>query len=152
VILYECLTGRRPFRGDSKEEIREQILTRDPKPLRQLDDTIPPRRWMNCACIACGEIFPNVCRRRCDFQQQLAQVTTQKQKPALRWGLAIGGAAVVLFGVIALASSGWFGGGASQDKPVSTVPNPDEVVPAQPTCSARKPRELVVETVDTQSS
>jgi len=151
VILYECLTGRRPFRGDSKEEIREQILTRDPKPLRQLDDTIPPA--LDELCLHClrrdlSERLPTAL----DFQRQLAQVTTQKQKPALRWGLAIGGAAVVLFGVIALASSGWFGGGASQDKPVSTVPNPDEVVPGTTDLLRQKPRELVVETVDTQSS
>jgi serine/threonine protein kinase len=41
VILYECLAGRRPFRGDTKEEVRDQILTRDPTPIRQLDDSIP---------------------------------------------------------------------------------------------------------------
>jgi serine/threonine protein kinase len=41
VILYECLAGRRPFRGNSNEEVRDQIMTRDPKPIRQLDDSIP---------------------------------------------------------------------------------------------------------------
>src|SRR6185295_1559302 len=87
-----------------------------------------------------------------DFQERLAQVTTEKAGPGLRWGLAIGGAAILLCGAIALAVSGWFGGGPSQDKPVSTVPNPDEVVPGTTDLLRQKPRELVFETVDPQSS
>ncbi|MGO9462634.1 MAG: protein kinase domain-containing protein [Isosphaeraceae bacterium] len=41
VVLYELLTGRRPFRGDSAAEVLDQIPTVDPRPLRQIDDTIP---------------------------------------------------------------------------------------------------------------
>jgi len=41
VVLYELLTGRRPFRGDSAAEVLNQIATIDPRPLRQIDDTIP---------------------------------------------------------------------------------------------------------------
>lgn len=41
VILYEGLSDRRPFRGENWAEIREDILTRDPRPLRQIDDSIP---------------------------------------------------------------------------------------------------------------
>lgn len=41
VIAYECLAGFRPFAGDSREELFEQILTRDPKPLQQLRDDLP---------------------------------------------------------------------------------------------------------------
>jgi eukaryotic-like serine/threonine-protein kinase len=40
VVLYELLTGRRPFRGDSHLEVMEQIVTTEPRPLRQIDDTI----------------------------------------------------------------------------------------------------------------
>jgi serine/threonine protein kinase len=40
VIYYELLTGRCPFRG-SVTEIVLQILGNEPRPLRQIDDTIP---------------------------------------------------------------------------------------------------------------
>jgi eukaryotic-like serine/threonine-protein kinase len=41
VVLYELLTGRKPFRGDSCNEVMDQIATAEPRPLRQIDDTIP---------------------------------------------------------------------------------------------------------------
>ncbi|MEX0726782.1 MAG: serine/threonine-protein kinase, partial [Planctomycetaceae bacterium] len=41
VILYELLTGRRPFKGKNHEEIFEEILHREPKPPRQVNDTLP---------------------------------------------------------------------------------------------------------------
>ncbi len=41
VVLYELLTGRRPFRGDSHLEVMVQITTTEPRPPRQIDDMIP---------------------------------------------------------------------------------------------------------------
>jgi serine/threonine protein kinase len=41
VVLYELLTGREPFRGDTRAEVMDQIATSEPRPLRQIDDTIP---------------------------------------------------------------------------------------------------------------
>ncbi len=41
VVLYELLTGRRPFKGDSKDTIFEQIVSFEPRPLRQYEDAIP---------------------------------------------------------------------------------------------------------------
>jgi serine/threonine protein kinase/formylglycine-generating enzyme required for sulfatase activity len=41
VVVYELLTGRRPFRGDSNLELMEQITSTEPRPPRQVDDTIP---------------------------------------------------------------------------------------------------------------
>jgi len=41
VVLYELLTGKRPFRGESLLEVMEQITTTEPRPPRQIDDTIP---------------------------------------------------------------------------------------------------------------
>src|SRR4029077_10001654 len=41
VVLYELLTGRKPFRGESRTEVMDQIATAEPRPLRQIDDTIP---------------------------------------------------------------------------------------------------------------
>ena len=47
VVFYELLTRRRPFRSkkenaeEAKAELRELILTNDPRPPRQIDDAIP---------------------------------------------------------------------------------------------------------------
>jgi serine/threonine protein kinase len=41
VVFYELLTGRRPFKGESKEELLEQITDFEPRPLRQIDESIP---------------------------------------------------------------------------------------------------------------
>jgi serine/threonine protein kinase/formylglycine-generating enzyme required for sulfatase activity len=41
VVFYELLTGQRPFRADNLTELLEQIKTREPRPPRQLDDSIP---------------------------------------------------------------------------------------------------------------
>ncbi len=41
VVLYEMLAGRRPFSAAAREELLEQITSREARPPRQLDDTIP---------------------------------------------------------------------------------------------------------------
>jgi serine/threonine protein kinase/formylglycine-generating enzyme required for sulfatase activity len=41
VVLYELLTGRRPFRADSQAELLEQITAAEARPPRQVDDCIP---------------------------------------------------------------------------------------------------------------
>jgi serine/threonine protein kinase/formylglycine-generating enzyme required for sulfatase activity len=41
VVFYELLTGRRPFQGDSKEELLEQIAGAEVRPPRQIDDSLP---------------------------------------------------------------------------------------------------------------
>jgi eukaryotic-like serine/threonine-protein kinase len=41
VMLYELLTGERPFRGSTKNELLHQVITVDPTPPRALDASIP---------------------------------------------------------------------------------------------------------------
>ncbi len=41
VVFYELLIGRRPFRGETRSELLEQVTSVEPRPLRQLDDAIP---------------------------------------------------------------------------------------------------------------
>jgi len=40
VVLYELLSGRQPFRGDTLPEILEQVTNYEPKPLRQYDEKL----------------------------------------------------------------------------------------------------------------
>ncbi len=41
VILYEVLTGKRPFKGATLDELSEEIQHRDPRPLRELKPNLP---------------------------------------------------------------------------------------------------------------
>jgi serine/threonine protein kinase len=41
IVLYELLVGRRPFRAESREELLDQITSLEPRPPRQVDDSIP---------------------------------------------------------------------------------------------------------------
>jgi eukaryotic-like serine/threonine-protein kinase len=41
IVLYELVVGRPPFRGQTNMELLEQITTHEPRPPRQINDTIP---------------------------------------------------------------------------------------------------------------
>src|SRR5215471_4791347 len=41
VVCYELLTGRKPFRAETREELLDQIMNMEVRPPRQWDDTIP---------------------------------------------------------------------------------------------------------------
>jgi eukaryotic-like serine/threonine-protein kinase len=41
VLMYEMLLGRRPFRGDTRTELLDQVATREAQPPRQVDDSVP---------------------------------------------------------------------------------------------------------------
>lgn len=51
VILYELLTGRRPFQGKTRQELFEQIEHHDPRPPRQVEPTLSPE--VSRICLAC---------------------------------------------------------------------------------------------------
>lgn len=51
VILYELVTGRLPYLATSGAEWREQILHREPRPLRTIDDAIPSE--LERICLKC---------------------------------------------------------------------------------------------------
>lgn len=41
VMLYEMLTGRRPFTGDTVDALFEEIALKEIKPIRMIDETLP---------------------------------------------------------------------------------------------------------------
>lgn len=51
VILYEMLTGRRPFRSESPEQLFEDVTQRTPPAPRELQQAIP--RELNRLCMQC---------------------------------------------------------------------------------------------------
>ena len=42
VVLYEMVTGERPFRGKSAIDTLHAITNQDPAPMTQLDSQLPP--------------------------------------------------------------------------------------------------------------
>jgi formylglycine-generating enzyme required for sulfatase activity len=51
VVLYELLTGKRPFRGDRQAELLHQIATVEPRPPRQVNDAIA--KELERICLKC---------------------------------------------------------------------------------------------------
>ncbi len=51
VLLYRALTHRYPFQGETLEELSEEIQTRQPRPPRMIDDSIP--RELEAICLRC---------------------------------------------------------------------------------------------------
>ena len=48
VVFYELLAGRKPFRGDTQDELLEQITSYEPKPLLQYDEKLPKELQRIC--------------------------------------------------------------------------------------------------------
>jgi serine/threonine protein kinase len=53
VVLYQLLTGRVPFKGNTLSDYRDQALHRVPRPLRAIDETVPPE--LEVICLKCLE-------------------------------------------------------------------------------------------------
>ncbi len=51
VILYELLTGRQPFHGDTRNELFDEIKHRDPSPTRQRQPQVPAE--LDRICLKC---------------------------------------------------------------------------------------------------
>lgn len=55
VILFQLLTGRLPFQYKTSSDLLDQIIHREVRPLRSIDDTIPPALERICLrCLAKG--------------------------------------------------------------------------------------------------
>jgi serine/threonine-protein kinase len=74
-ILYEMLTGRPPFRGESSAETERQLLAEDPVPPSRLNARVP--RDLETICLKCLQKEP---RRRYPTAAALAQDLRRFQK------------------------------------------------------------------------
>jgi serine/threonine-protein kinase len=112
-VLYECLTGRPPFRAESDLATIHQVVNREPVPPSRLNHTVP--RDLEIICLKCLEKDP---RRRYESALALAEdlqrfqrnepIAARAVRPlerGLRWarrkptGAALAATAVALVGL-----------------------------------------------------
>lgn len=88
VVLYELLTGRRPFGGTTLDEVLEQIVRAEPQPPRELNDSIDED--LAAICLAALAKLPAdrpasaadlACRLRTWQEQRLAKTRGPRATP-----------------------------------------------------------------------
>jgi tetratricopeptide (TPR) repeat protein len=119
-ILYECLTGRPPFKGATTLETTQQVLSDDPVPPRKLQSSVP--RDLETICLKClakepTKRYASAAHLADDLQRQLEgkPVVARPAGPAARawrWArrnprVAILAPTVLL--VLLLAGGTWIG-------------------------------------------
>lgn len=91
VILYEFLTGEKPFAGRSRADLLEPVCKETPIPARQLNRRISYR--LNQIISRCMAKNP---RDRYDSAGSLAKELDRASKPVRRTALVVGGVCAVL--------------------------------------------------------
>jgi eukaryotic-like serine/threonine-protein kinase len=111
IVLYEMLTGSRPFRGGTAPETLTAILRHDPEPLAQVAPGLPaPLRWIVERCLAkdpaarydsTGDLAKELKTVR-ERSAELGTPAATEQRTAPRWVRPT--AALLLAGVLALSA------------------------------------------------
>ncbi len=133
-ILYELLTGRPPFRAESRELTICDVLSKPPVPPRRLNPALPPA--LEAICLKCLEKEPG--RRYTDAQQVAEELKRYRggqpveatakgvRHRAMNWLRARpvpwAGAALGVLVVGLLAYTWWPGGGDNGGIPAPTSP------------------------------
>lgn len=112
VILYELLTGRNPFAGETIDELFDEIQHREPKPPRMIDNSIPAeleRITLRCLCKNVTDRYNTAADLAGDLRDWLEGKSTH-QTPILRshsQTYLLAGGLVVVMAVIAFIGFGF---------------------------------------------
>jgi hypothetical protein len=99
VVLYRLLAGRLPFVANSRDQWRDQILHRAPRPLRTINDSIPPA--LEAACLNClSKAAEDRYSTAADLAAALRGTASVPRGTPRRWKAAVA-VAVVSIGVLA---------------------------------------------------
>lgn len=83
VMLYEMLTGRRPFQGGTVWQLFDEIEHRDPKPPRMIDDSVPDT--LERICLKCLSKEPTArYQTAADVARELRQYLKATESPVRR--------------------------------------------------------------------
>lgn len=77
VILYQLLCGRVPFKASTQSALFEQIVHREPRPVRTIDDTVPPeleRICLKCLAKPMGMRYMTACDLALDLRRWIKTV------------------------------------------------------------------------------
>jgi eukaryotic-like serine/threonine-protein kinase len=115
VVLYELLTGQLPYQGRTPTAVREQILLRQPKPLYDMDDSIP--KHLEDVCLKCLSKHPaDRFGTAAEFARALQQNLSEQPKSVFKFKRLL---AAVAFG-ISLVAVGYIAGSANSSKLVTS--------------------------------
>jgi serine/threonine protein kinase len=82
MVLYELLTGRLPFKGKTLTDYQDQILHREPRPPRTIDDTLPQE--LERICLKClAKAIPERFTTAKDLANELRQWLTRPAEARL---------------------------------------------------------------------
>ena len=91
VVLYQLLVGRRPFRGDTQAELLEQVVSYEPRPLRQYDEKLPKELERICIRAMSKRVSERYSSAH-DLAEDLRQFVTEQT--AIQSGTSIAGLTV----------------------------------------------------------
>jgi tRNA A-37 threonylcarbamoyl transferase component Bud32 len=119
VILYEMLTGRQPFLGRDRQDLTDEILTRDPRPPRQMNSHI--RRSVERVCLRCLEKRPaHRYPTAADVAEDLRSAGAGGRSQRVRLAGLYGGLLLMAMLLLSPAVAMWW----NQDRPADIGPLP----------------------------
>ena len=106
VVLYECLSGEHPFKGKSQTALYEQILYKEVRPLRMINEAIP--KELDRICSKCLEKEVGKRYRTCADLAEDLRNSLQRSKS--NWFMTCCTTAGLILAVTACSVAIFFGG------------------------------------------
>ncbi|MFM8286066.1 MAG: serine/threonine-protein kinase, partial [Planctomycetaceae bacterium] len=138
VVLYELLTGRRPFRSKDADELRQQVTQHDPKPPRQINAEVPPELERICLKAMAKEVRVRYTTAR-DLAADLRQLS------GAVWGMGgMGGAPGVATPLTPLADGNGTSTPVTPDLATPASGTPGSGLPGSGSGSEGPPRRVAI--------